>query len=663
MDEVKVNTMQSIFNISRLVNELQGTFKRYPFPSAALLLLLGVINYPYIGGNSDVVNMVMNYGSVIILFFYYSVILSYIYNSRKNRTWYSYLSFVGLVGLAIYYAYPYLIHKNELLAGWPQVDITPIAISKYYALMLMSVLGIICMPFFIGKRTNVDFWNHAIQLLNRLIVSGFFSGVLTIGLWIAVSSLEFLFDVRVGSAYFRVFLSVGVVFNLWYNLGGITEPEDLPKDPNLSAWALVITRVTLAPLLVLYFAILSVYVIKIVVLWQLPDGMVALPMLVYSAIGVLVFFLLHPEQENAKLPWVAWISKFFFYTLPPFLVLLGISIYVRIDEYGVTIPRFTVASVFAWLVLIDLLFIVKPKSRLAIILLSLMVFLLIGYVGLGTPLAISASQSSQVKYLMQLFEKNHAVKSGRLIKLNQAPEDTTCERLVNQIQELPLNDSATLSELIEEKAFKEIMLGYKKQEKKNRDDFDYMDNLATYSGHYLLSWNMNQYKSELATKDTASYSFKYSSVTAKNNYNAGNLLAYFEGKYYYMGDKERKEAKWDTTFLAMSNHSYMLQKALDERKMQLRLHEDHLDWDTVIDLSKLENGVIMPQHDLKSDTLGDENNPKGLIEYSTESRLFVFKKQLKNSSLLYLELNFWSKEPTHDALGVTYHYSPASKLK
>jgi len=655
--------MQSIFNISRLVNELQGTFKRYPFPSAALLLLLGVINFPFISGNSDVVNIMMNYGSVIILFFYYAVILSYIFNSRKNRTWYSYLSFVGLVGLAIYYAYPFLLYKNELLAGWPQPDFTPIAISKYYALMLVSVLGIICMPFFIGKRTNVDFWNHAIQLLNRLIVSGFFSGVLTIGLWIAVSSLEFLFDVRVGTAYFRVFLSVGVVFNLWYNLGGITEPVDLPKDPNLSAWALVITRVTLAPLLVLYFAILSVYVIKIVVLWQLPDGMVALPMLVYSAIGVLVFFLLHPEQENAKLPWVAWISRFFFYTLPPFLVLLGISIYVRIDEYGVTIPRFTVASVFVWLVLIDLLFIVKPKSRLAIIPLSLMVFLLIGYVGLGTPLAISVSQSSQVKYLMQLFEKNHAVQSGKLIKLDKAPEDTTCEKLVYQFQELPLNDSAALSGIIEEKAFKEIMIGYKNQEKKNRDDFDYMDNLATYSGHYLLSWNMNQYKSDLVTKDTASYSFKYSSETAKNNYNAGNLLAYFDKEYFHIGIHERNTESWDTSYLAISNHSFIRHQTSNDRKLHFNFYEDHLVWDTVVDLPALQKVITSLKLDKKIDTLKDENNPKGLIEYSTASRLFVFKKQLKNGSKLFVELNSWSKEPTYDAIDLNYHYSPADKAK
>ncbi len=100
----------------------------------------------------------------------------------------------------------------------------------------------------------------------------------------------------------------------------------------------VIVDYILSPALVAYAVILLLYIVRILIRWELPDGGVAYMVLGFLSASLLCHLLRMQIPENQR--HFEWFYRPFPYIALAPLVLLWIGAVRRVGEYGITGPRF-----------------------------------------------------------------------------------------------------------------------------------------------------------------------------------------------------------------------------------------------------------------------------------------------------------------------------------
>ncbi len=109
--------------------------------------------------------------------------------------------------------------------AWPGIEARHDAI-RYFQLSAALHLGVAFLPF-LGAGESLAFWQYNRRLFLGFLRAVVFSGVLFVGIAIALGALDRLFGVDIeGETYFRIWLIVALVVNTWIFLA--TVPEDLP---------------------------------------------------------------------------------------------------------------------------------------------------------------------------------------------------------------------------------------------------------------------------------------------------------------------------------------------------------------------------------------------------------------------------------------------------
>lgn len=220
------------------------------------------------------------------------------------------------------------------------------------ALALGLHLVVACAPY-AGRPLEAEFWAYNWRLFLRFWLGALYSAVLFVGLAAAVASASQLFDLKVkGERYAELWLVVVGLFNTCFFLHGT--PREFGRAAEAPAYPRglrMFAQFALAPLVVVYLAILYPYAAKILWLREWPNGWVALPVLCLATAGILAALFLHPIRQEAEERWAAWYWRWFFRALFPLTVLLYLALRVRTGEYGVTESRyfgFVLAGWLAW---------------------------------------------------------------------------------------------------------------------------------------------------------------------------------------------------------------------------------------------------------------------------------------------------------------------------
>src|SRR5690606_5682983 len=103
----------------------------------------------------------------------------------------------------------------------------------------------------------------------------------------------------------------------------------------------------LMPLVAVYLLILYAYAARVLMEWRWPMGWASYLVLGFSALGLLVLFVIHPLEDNAgaaaadggwqarwEAKWVKLFTRHFHHALIPLLLLLFAAIGRRVHEYG-----------------------------------------------------------------------------------------------------------------------------------------------------------------------------------------------------------------------------------------------------------------------------------------------------------------------------------------
>ncbi|GCC51041.1 DUF4153 domain-containing protein [Chryseotalea sanaruensis] len=284
-----------------------------------------------------------------------------------------------------------------------------------------------------APKTSIEaFWEYNKQLFIRILTAGLYSGVLYIGLCIAIGSTDFLFDLDLDSKiYLRLFVVIAGLFNTVFFLAGVpTHFENLQQD--YPKGLKIFTQYVLIPLATIYLCIILLYEGKVLLEWSLPKGVISWLILGYAVYGILSILLVHPVRHSEGNNWIKNYSRLFYILMVPLLPLLCLAIVVRIQSYGITELRYVVLVLAAWLTGITLYFLFSKQQNIKIIPFSLAVLALLS--AWGPQSASSVSENSQRNRLINLFKDQGSWKDDKLEPMPSSIPDSIGNETITQLR-------------------------------------------------------------------------------------------------------------------------------------------------------------------------------------------------------------------------------------
>jgi hypothetical protein len=258
------------------------------------------------------------------------------------------------------------------------------------------------------------FWQYNKTLFLRFLLASLYSVVLCAGLAVALLAVDKLLGVKVsGESYGRLLMVIALVFNTWFFAGGV--PEELGAleartdyPPGLR----IFTQYVLVPIVALYLLILTIYLAKVVVTQQWPSGWIGYLVSSVATVGILSWLLVRPLEERAEYAWVKTFTKGFYIVLIPAIVMLWLSIWKRVAQYGITEPRYFLIVLSLWLAGIAVYFTFSRSRSIKLIPASLCVLALLTFA--GPTGAYAVSRANQVSRLRSLLERDDLLQNGHL---------------------------------------------------------------------------------------------------------------------------------------------------------------------------------------------------------------------------------------------------------
>jgi len=282
-----------------------------------------------------------------------------------------------------------------------------------YLLYNISIHLLVSFIPYLQKGNYNGFWQYNKALFLRILEAILYSGFLFAGLALAMGSLQLLFSIDLDEKlYAHLFIFIVGFFNTWFFVSDIPKNfEELQADENYPNSLKVFTQYILLPLLSVYLIILYSYGIKIVALWDWPQGIVSYLIICVAVVGIFLVLLLYPYQRNTKNNWVKLFSTIYYYSLIPLIIMLFIAIGIRIGDYGITINRYIIVLLGVWLAMACTYYIIKKQS-IKFIPMSLAAVLVLTSFGPWGMFAVS--EGSQHERLRSIFEEAQLLNNEKL---------------------------------------------------------------------------------------------------------------------------------------------------------------------------------------------------------------------------------------------------------
>jgi hypothetical protein len=271
-----------------------------------------------------------------------------------------------------------------------------------YLMLLISAVSISSLVPGLVTKPEGNWWRVNVGMLNALVLAAILSGIVLMGLEIAVFSIQKLFTLQLEKLPEDIFAFCSLFFGPLAVIA-LFPPfrEELnPAQSGFAFWG-NLCKWALLPLGFLFIGILAVYAGFILVQWKLPNGMVATPVLSLGAYGTAAMLLLQPWRESR-----AWARIFAGIYPPAFLlasILLFISLDKRIGAYGVTFGRYSALAAGIWLFFSAGFFLLRFRQAVVVVPALLALFSLTAALGpLSAGSTTLRSQTARLKQFLAL---------------------------------------------------------------------------------------------------------------------------------------------------------------------------------------------------------------------------------------------------------------------
>ena len=392
-------------SINYLIKNATESLLRFPLTIAVSFLTacLGIYLVEYIKEIKNFfpyLNTLLCMSIGIPLFFCVTII-----SNKKGLSKKQYLLFNVLASLLLVVIYFTLPNEQS-------THNTSLPYIKYAIYNITCHLFVSFVPFAFTYQLNA-FWHYNKILFVRFLVSLIYSGFIYLGLILALTALKLLFDVDLHDELFiEIWIVTLSLFNTWFFVGGIPKDfDELETNDDYPKGLRVFSQFVLLPLLCLYLLILYSYGSKIVLTWNWPRGIVSYMIICVSVLGILTFLLIHPYGELKEHAWIKKASKSYYFLLFPLLIVFFIAVFIRINEYGITINRYVILLLGIWLTIVCI-YTAIGKTNIKFIPTSLAVLMLL--VSFGPWGMFSVSEKSQVNRLKSILEKSNILLDNKV---------------------------------------------------------------------------------------------------------------------------------------------------------------------------------------------------------------------------------------------------------
>lgn len=355
-------------NFSQMLNQITATVNRFPFTvfsvAGLVLMMMSDINQWELRNNSSL--------WILFLMSIPATLASSLFTEKKFSKLNSILITLTVYALIVVYS---LLFVKDTMADLERV--------QHAIIILMLVLLNFVAPF-IGSKDENNTWEFARKSVLQLIISGLFAGILFAGLALATFAVETLFQYKSqGDRLYGNFAVLSFLgFAPLYFLSQIPSVSQLQKlKADFNNVIRFLGLFILQPLVVLYLGIIYVYLFKILFNWELPVGMVSVPVTILGVGAILTFMVLKPLYGNSEYKIVDLFRKIFPYLFLPVLILMSVGIARRIGEYGITYNRLLVMILNLWFYGISLYVIFTKTLKIKHVILSFVAFGLLSCIG------------------------------------------------------------------------------------------------------------------------------------------------------------------------------------------------------------------------------------------------------------------------------------------
>lgn len=315
--------------------------------------------------------------------------------------------------------------KEMLMAFLPYVPFVMLmAWAEDFGLYLLFIVPALLLFLMVAPYTKSKLDNHddlSFWLFNRYLWAGVLLSFLAImimtgGLHAAFASIEALFGLDMphevmGDIWAFSSLVVGPIYALSFVPKSFTYEDraECEQTPGL----MFMLNWILAPLILIYFLILYAYFIKLLVIQELPLGVLAYMVTGFAGVGIAMYLVGWPVRDQAG----ALVQKFYKYFFPALIIpvaLQFLAIGERIYTFGVTEQRYMVALSAVWLTILVALFTFRKATSIKVMPGLLAVLLVLA--AFGPWGAVGLSSMSQYNRLEQLLVKHDILQDGKVVK-------------------------------------------------------------------------------------------------------------------------------------------------------------------------------------------------------------------------------------------------------
>ena len=371
---------------------------------------------------------------------------------------------ISLLGLPIIAGYYYILPYD--------MDIASDLIFIRHILLIVALFFMIIWAPFVGRKSeNSNFWQWTQEIIFGFITAAFFSLVVFAGIAGAMYAVETLFHIDIDSIRYGqvAVLSFGL-FSVIYFLSQIPRHPFFLEARPYSKVKRIFSKSILGGFALLYFIILYTYSAKILLTQTWPSGQLSWIIVAFSLVAIITFLFWTPflNKKSTLLQRFIWLAIFLQ------SVMLGMALYMRVVEYGITYNRYLVGMFGIWLALMSLYFILFGKAQQKW--LFFLASLLIAISQFGPYSADAITKKSQSERLLKLIEEAKPISEKSEMKTKYQISDA-----INYINQNYGTD--TFKEILPD-----VLEKFRAKQKENEVEIDGMKVVAKEYAPYLYNF-------------------------------------------------------------------------------------------------------------------------------------------------------------------------------
>lgn len=416
-----MQNLLSYFSHLDLRASLEWVIKRFPLPTLLIIILSGLwfyqANYePPSGLSSEW--LYRSIVTCIVTFFLSTWISLFLENTIQKKYTPLLTNILPLVFGALFYMSLYGIYDAN------------IEIVTYIGLTLSGFIAFVFVaPFlqsYLWKTKEIDahFYNYFILVSWVFLMSILvWLAVLLLG-FTAIASVMALFDINSFVNEWKLYanwaiISLSLIAPLYGLIHLPIKSEYTKSIYTENRFFSFLVRYVATPFIYIYFIILYAYSFKVLSNFSdWPKGVISWMVIGFSSFGYLIYIFSRAYEWDSKI--VSIFRRYFAYLVLPQVCMLFYAIYLRINQYDITMNRYFVVVFGLWLTIISLYYVISRARFLSFIPASLLIIILI--ISVGPWSVYSLPLTRQYDRLVRNLEKANILQNWAIVPLKTAKD-------------------------------------------------------------------------------------------------------------------------------------------------------------------------------------------------------------------------------------------------